>query len=147
MAATANKHALEGITPAAWEVLLRKLFDRISNDERCAPILAEIGEAHFQLEIRDRPELSYWEDYQGNKVVPHLGTGENCVVMASTTFEVYVGTLLQEISMMEAAADESWELRGDTTVLMRCANLLPYIMNAFADVVAEEDTTEGSDRS
>ena len=78
-------------------------------------------------------------------MVPHLGSVGESTVEAATTFPVFVGTLLRTISVMEAAADESWELRGDTAALMRCANLLPDVMLAFSDIAhAEFSIANGS---
>ena len=57
---------------------------------------------------------------------------------AATTFPVLIGTMLRSISLMEAAADECYELSGDTEGLMRCANLLPYVMHTFSQVSTSE---------
>lgn len=138
--------AVERISPADWESLLSRMFERISRHPQCVPILREIGRINFQLQIEDRPELSYWEEYLGDRVVPHLGQAVECAVEAATTFSVFVGTLLRSISIMEAAADEVWVLRGDTTALMRCANLLPHVMEAFADVVREYSAAKETTR-
>ena len=132
---------LERVTPVEWEALLLRMFERIAQEPRCVPILRDIGRINFQLQLEDRPELSYWEEYLGDRIIPHLGTADEYAVVAATTFSAFVGTLLRRISIMEAAADEIWTLRGDTAALMRCANLLPYVMNTFADVAREQYST------
>jgi hypothetical protein len=129
---------LENISPEQWGSYITQVFDHVAADARCAPILADIGKARFQIEIDDRPDLSYWEDYHGTTVSAHLGVRSECNVVASAKFQVYVDTLLRRMSLMEAAADEAWALRGDTEVLLRCANLLPYVMDAFAKVLRRE---------
>lgn len=126
---------LDAMTPARWERVLAATFRRVSETASCAPVLRDIGPLRFQLLIRDRPDLSYWEEYLCDRVVPHVGVAEDCSVQASTTFRVFTDTLLRNISLMEAAADELWDLRGDTEALMRCANILPYVMDAFAYAV------------
>lgn len=131
-------NALATITPEHWSRILSRVFHRVSEEPRCQPILASIGHIRFQLLLRDRPELSYWEEYLGDRVVPHLGVAGECTVQAETTFPVLTGTLLRTISLMEAAADEAYELKGDTETLMRCANLLPYVMMTFSQVVDAE---------
>jgi hypothetical protein len=140
-AAVTERADFRRITPPEWEVLLQRIFLRVSQEPRCKPILHDIGCINFQLQLEDRPELSDWEEYLGDRVVPHVGTAGESAVVAATTFTVFVGTLLRRISIMEAAADEVWMLRGDTSALMRCANLLPYVMNTFTDVVKEEYAT------
>lgn len=129
---------LENITPSEWENLLVRVFRRVTEHPTCAPILRDIGCIQFQLLLRDRPELSYWEEYLGDRVIPHLGIAPECTVQAATTFPVLAGTLLQQISIMEAAADEAYELAGDTAALMRCVNILPYVMVAFSEVVQSD---------
>ena len=131
---------LDGLTTPGWEKILARVYGKVSENPRCAPILRDIGCIRFQMLFTDRPELSFWEDYLGDKVIPHLGVAEDYTVQASTTFPTLVGTLLRRISIMEAAADEAYELRGDTEALMRCANILPYVMAAFAQVVNSELT-------
>lgn len=120
------------ITPPEWLALLTDVFGSISAEPRCAPVLRDIGNAIFQVTFRDRPELSYWEQYGDAEVAVHLGRADEPTVEAQTTFPVFIGTLLRDISIMEAAADELWELRGSTETLMRLSNLLPYVMLAFS---------------
>lgn len=144
MLETAATTDLQHATPTEWLEILTETFSRISQDPGCAPLLADIGHIHFQLRLEDRPQLSYWEEYLGDRIVPHLGSAETYAVVAETTFAAFVGTLLRRISIMEAAADEIWVLKGDTAALMRCANLLPYVMDAFsAAVTSRYSTFEG----
>jgi hypothetical protein len=129
---------IQAITPPEWDSLLRKVYRKISSDPRCAGILKDVGQARLQFVLTDRPDLSFWEEYSGDEVVHHLGVADAPSVEARTTSRVLIGTLLQQISIMEAAADEAYEMRGDTETLMRCANLLPYVMAAFSEAVKEE---------
>jgi len=128
-------NSLETITPEQWARLLSLVFRRVSENPRCKNILESIGRIRFQLRLKDRPELSYWEEYLGDQVVPHIGIAEEYTVLAETTFPVLTGTLLRTISLMEAAADEAYDIKGDTEALMRCANLLPYVMMTFSQVL------------
>jgi len=136
---TEAKKILE-ISPERWETLLNAVYQQVSRDSRCAPALKEIGRIRFQLSFSDRPDLAFWEEYLEDRVRPHLGVADDWTVQAKTSFPVFVGTLLREISIMEAAADESWELFGDTEALLRCANILPYVMLAFSEAV--DSTTD-----
>jgi hypothetical protein len=78
-------------------------------------------------------------------VVPALGVNEHCDVVISATFEVLIGTLLDEISVMEASADELYDLRGDTVTLMKCANILPFVADEFKCVFARSQAiSEGT---
>jgi hypothetical protein len=122
------------MSPEQWEACLGDTFRIVSGTTACKPVLRDIGPIRLQLLVTDRPEMSYWEEYCGERIVPHLGVCEDCTVVISTTFPVLVGTLLNRISVMEAAADEAYELRGDTTTLMKCANILPFVASAFAEV-------------
>ncbi|QSQ15020.1 hypothetical protein [Myxococcus landrumensis] len=140
-------NALATITPEHWARILSTVFGQVSQEPLCRPILASIGRIRFQLLLKDRPELSYWEEYLGDKVVPHLGIADEFHVQAETTFAVFTGTLLRTLSLMEAAADEAYEIRGDTEALMRCANLLPYVMVTFSRVVGAELHPEQERRS
>ena len=128
----------DGITAPEWEKVITFVYRKVSENPKCAPILEDIGHIHFQLLMTDRPELSYWEEYLGDRVIPHLGILEEYTVQAATTFPVLIGTMLRSISLMEAAADECYELSGDTEALMRCANLLPYVMHTFSQVSTSE---------
>ena len=91
--------------------------------------------AYREFAPRNDPD---WEEYLGDRVIPHLGILEEYTVQAATTFPVLIGTMLRSISLMEAAADECYELSGDTEALMRCANLLPYVMHTFSQVSTSE---------
>jgi hypothetical protein len=134
--ATAEWLHLCEVTPAEWTAILEEVYGRVSADPRCASIFHDIGPVRFQILLSDRPDLSFWEEYDGQKVVPRLGVTDTCSVEAATTFRVFLGTLLREISIMEAAADEAWQLSGDTEALFRCANLLPYVMLSFSETAA-----------
>ena len=92
------------ITLDTWEKMLQRVFQIVSEHPGCAPILRDIGQIRFQLLIKDRREFSYWEEYMGNRVVPHIGIAPDFTVQAATTFSTLVGTLLRRISVMEAAA-------------------------------------------
>src|SRR5688572_3759826 len=122
-AATTASLRLAEITPTEWLDVLDEVYGRVSGVARCASIFQEIGAVRFQIVLTDRPDLSFWEEYDGRSVEPHLGVTCAATVEAATTLRVFVGTLLREISMMEAAADEAWRLSGDTEALFRCANL------------------------
>jgi hypothetical protein len=135
-------NVLEQMSPTQWDRVLQTTFGQVSANEQCAPILRAIGRSRLQILLRDRPELSYWEDYDGDRVVPHLGVAAECDVEAATTFRVFTDTLLRRLSVMEAAADELWCLRGDTETLMRCANILPHVMAAFARALEAEHRME-----
>lgn len=125
-------NAPETMSPERWQECLLETFDTVSESPACRPILQGLGRLRLQLLFEDRPDMNYWEDYGDGRVTPHLGMCEGAVVEISTTFPILLATLLSRISIMEAAADEVYELRGDTAVLMKCANLLPYVMAAFS---------------
>jgi hypothetical protein len=109
----------------------------VSRTSACTSILADIGNSQLQLELSDRPEMNYWEEYRGDRVVPHIGVNASPTLKVRTTFPVLVDTLLGTMSVMEAAADEAYEFFGDTTTLMKCANILPYVMLAFKRAVLQ----------
>src|SRR5205085_5188858 len=121
---------IKAITPLEWNAVLGRAYQKISSDPKCSPILKDIGRVRFQFILSDRPDLNFWEEYLGDEVFHHMGTAPDRTIEATTSSQVLVGTLLQQISIMEAAADEAYEMRGDTEALMRCANLLPYVMVA-----------------
>lgn len=125
----------KAIGPQQWLGVLEEVFGSVSCEPRCADIRAEVGEIVFQVTFHDRPELSYWEKYKQGTISVHLGQAAEPTLEACTTFPVFVGTLLQDISIMEAAADELWDLRGSTEALMALSNLLPYVMLTFSAVV------------
>jgi hypothetical protein len=134
----ASRALLDRPSPEQWRAWLDETFLTVSARPACAAILRDIGHLRLQLSLTDRPELSYWEQYDGHRIVPCLGFCEDCDVLISTSFEVLIGTLLDRISVMEAAADEAYELRGDTTALMRLANILPYVASAFSSVYVRQ---------
>jgi hypothetical protein len=133
---------LENMSAERWHRCLAATFRTVSETPACTRILRDMSGTRLQIVITDRPEMSYWEEYDGGRVIPHLGLGTDCVVEISTTFRVLLATLLDRLSIMEAAADEVYELRGDTTVLMKCANMLPYVMAAFSQAVALSEMQE-----
>jgi hypothetical protein len=130
--------AAETMSPDLWEACLVETFRIVSDAPACRPILQEIGRIRLQLVVEDRAEMSYWEEYTGDRVTPHLGVCDGPSAEISTVFPVLLATLLNRISIMEAAADEVYELRGDTAVLMKCANILPYVMAAFSRTLARQ---------
>ncbi|MCB9745144.1 MAG: hypothetical protein H6741_19010 [Alphaproteobacteria bacterium] len=130
-------HLLHNMSPELWMELLTETFDVVSRTKPCAPILEDIGLLKFQLTFEDRPEMNYWEHYQGSFVEPHLGTVELPDLMIKSLFPVIVDTLTDRLSVMEAAADELYEIYGDTTSLMKCANVLPYVMLAFTRAASQ----------
>src|SRR5689334_2256042 len=89
--------ARAALTVAQWDCLLSDLYGRISTDPRCAPVLRHIGETRFQFLFTDRPELSFWEEYDGESVRHRIGTADDCAIEATTTLSALTGTLLQRI--------------------------------------------------
>src|SRR2546423_1242846 len=83
----------DGITAPEWEKVITFVYRKVSENPKCAPILEDIGHIHFQLLMTDRPELSYWEEYLGDRVISHLGILEEYTVQAATTFPVLIGTM------------------------------------------------------
>src|SRR5713226_3959465 len=126
---------IQALTRPKWDAILGRVYGKISSNPKCYLILRDIGRVQFQFMLTDRPDLNFWEEYLGDEVVHHLGVAPVSTIEARTSSQVLVGTLLQQISIMEAAADEAYEMRGDTEALMRCANLLPYVMAAFSEAV------------
>jgi hypothetical protein len=126
----------QDMSRSCWEGCLSETFRLVSETPKCKAILSDIGELKLQLIVADRPEMSYWEEYAGGRVTPHLGVCADCTAQIETTFPVLLATLLNRVSIMEAAADEAYELRGDTAALMKCANILPYVMTAFSQTLA-----------
>ena len=56
MSATNGKPYINLATPHQWESMLQRVFERVSGDPRCTPILRDIGSINFQLTLRDRPD-------------------------------------------------------------------------------------------
>src|SRR5687768_13934091 len=105
-----NRPELCGIDSERWFRVLDRVYLRVSENPQCAPVLKDIGRLRFQLLLTDRPELSYWEEFRGDRVVPHRGTTCDPTVRAATTLPILLGTMLRDVSIMEAAADECYEL-------------------------------------
>lgn len=136
---TSSGAPCSAVTAAQWDGLLSDLYGRISADPRCTVVLRHIGKTRFQFLFTDRPELSFWEDYDGASVRHRIGIADDYAIEATTTLSALAGTLLQRISLMEAAADEAFVMRGDAAALFRCANLLPFVMETFTDIVTTGD--------
>lgn len=123
-----------------WKRILSLVFQRVSETRDAKPILNAIGHIQFQLILTDQPDLSYWENYLGDRVAPHLGVAGRYGARRRRRFRCSPALLSRTISLMEAAAaDEDLRAQGRTEALMRCANLLPYVVAFRAGVVGVED--------
>lgn len=125
----------EQISPQSWLEFLKDLLEVwVSQDAEASHVLEEIGDATFQFFFYDRPELSYWQAYTGNKIFVHLGVHPNPDITAKTDIETYLLTTAGEISIMEATADELYDISGDQEKLWATANIVPFVLRAFQDL-------------
>jgi hypothetical protein len=130
----------ENLQKDVWFKFIRELLEkRVSNDPEAKPVFQDIGEMTFQFVFNDRKDLSYWQEYDGEKITVHEGListqeGRDPTVLAVTDLDIYILTTSGDISTVQATAEELYEISGDQEKLFKSANILPFVYRAFKDM-------------
>ncbi len=119
-----------------WEAYLDRFVKAFNALPEVPPLLKNIAPLLFQYEITDRPEMSFWElieedkmnwgmgKYQGARVVP--------TIFHKTDFETIKKVNSGEIDPIQATMSGKYTVEGDVGKLMACAPLLPLNPKAHA---------------
>lgn len=111
-----------------WESYLGRFMKAYNSLPELAPLLKPIAPLLFQYQITDRPEMSYWQLVEEDKMSWGMGEykGANIpTVVHKTDFETIKKVNAGETDPIQATMAGIYTVEGDVTKLMSCAPLLP----------------------
>ena len=116
-----------------WEAYLTRFMDAYNKLPDLAPLLEPIAPLVFQYLITDKPEMSYWQFIDKDKM--SWGMGEYSGSDAPTIFHKTDFVTVKKVNSgesdpIQATMAGTYVVEGDVTKLMACAPLLP--LNAKA---------------
>jgi len=120
-------------TKEEWEAYLTRFMDAYNKLPDLAPLLEPIAPLVFQYLITDKPEMSYWQFIDKDKM--SWGMGEYSGSDAPTIFHKTDFVTVKKVNSgesdpIQATMAGTYVVEGDVTKLMACAPLLP--LNAKA---------------
>lgn len=120
-----------------WKEYLTRFMNAYNELPGLAQLLEPIAPLVFQYEITDKPEMSYWQFIDKDKMSwgmgQYLGT-EAPIVIHKTDFETIKKVNSGESDPIQATMSGKYIIEGDVSKLMACAPLLP--LNAKAHEIA-----------
>jgi len=120
-------------TKEEWEAYLTRFMDAYNELPDLAPMLEPVAPLVFQYLITDKPEMSYWQFIDKDKM--RWGMGEYSgpdapKLFHKTDFDTIKKVNSGESDPIQATMAGTYVVEGDVTKLMACAPLLP--LNAKA---------------
>jgi len=120
-------------TKEEWEAYLTRFMDAYNELPDLTPLLEPIAPLVFQYLITDKPEMSYWQFIEKDKM--RWGMGEYSGSDAPTIFHKTDFVTVKKVNSgesdpIQATMAGTYVVEGDVTKLMACAPLLP--LNAKA---------------
>ena len=120
-------------TKEEWEAYLTRFMDAYNKLPDLAPMLEPVAPLVFQYLITDKPEMSYWQFIEKDKM--RWGMGEYSGSDAPTIFHKTDFVTVKKVNSgesdpIQATMAGTYVVEGDVTKLMACAPLLP--LNAKA---------------
>jgi len=125
-------------TKEEWEAYLTRFMDAYNELPDLAPMLEPIAPLVFQYLITDKPEMSYWQFIEKDKM--RWGMGEYSGPEApklfhKTDFDTIKKVNSGESDPIQATMAGTYVVEGDVTKLMACAPLLPLNAKAHEKAV------------
>ncbi|MHA2288359.1 MAG: SCP2 sterol-binding domain-containing protein [Promethearchaeota archaeon] len=120
-------------TKAEWEGYLTRFMKAYNDLPDLEPLLAPVAPLVFQYQITDKPEMSYWQFIDKDKMDWGMGEysgSEVPTILHKTDFETIKKVNSGESDPIKATMAGTYVVEGDVTKLMACAPLLP--LNAKA---------------
>ncbi len=125
-------------TKEEWEAYLTRFMTTYNELPDLSQLLDPIAPLVFQYLITDRPEMSYWQFIEKDKM--NWGMGEYSgpdapKIIHKTDFETIQKVNSGESDPIQATMSGTYVVEGDVTKLMACAPLLPLNAKAHAKAV------------
>jgi len=120
-------------TKTEWEDYLTRFMKAYNELPDLEPLLAPVAPLVFQYQITDKPEMSYWQFIDNDKMDWGMGEysgSEVPTILHKTDFETIKKVNSGESDPIKATMAGTYVVEGDVTKLMACAPLLP--LNAKA---------------
>ena len=120
-------------TKEEWEAYLTRFMDAYNKLPDLTSLLEPIAPLVFQYQITDKPEMSYWQFMDKDKMSWGMGEysgSEAPIVFHKTDFATIKKVNSGESDPIQATMAGTYVVEGDATKLMACAPLLP--LNAKA---------------
>lgn len=127
-------------TKEEWKDYLTRFMKAYNELPDLKPLLSPIAPLVFQYEITDKPEMSYWQFIDKDKMSWGMGqySGiEAPTVIHKTNFETIKKVNSGESDPIQATMSGTYVIEGDVSKLMVCAPLLP--LNAKAHEIAKNN--------
>ncbi|MFX1497363.1 MAG: SCP2 sterol-binding domain-containing protein [Promethearchaeota archaeon] len=127
-------------TKEEWKDYLTRFMKAYNELPDLKPLLGPIAPLVFQYEITDKPEMSYWQFIDKDKMSWGMGqySGiEAPTVIHKTNFETIKKVNSGESDPIQATMSGTYVIEGDVSKLMACAPLLP--LNAKAHEIAKNN--------
>ncbi|MCK4384586.1 MAG: SCP2 sterol-binding domain-containing protein [Candidatus Lokiarchaeota archaeon] len=120
-------------TKEEWEAYLTRFMDAYNELPDLALLLEPVAPLIFQYIITDKPEMSYWQFIDKDKMSWGMGeySGPDAPkLFHKTDFDTIKKVNSGESDPIQATMAGTYVVEGDVTKLMACAPLLP--LNAKA---------------
>ena len=120
-------------TKEEWVAYLTRFMDAYNKLPDLTSLLEPIAPLVFQYQITDKPEMSYWQFMDKDKMSWGMGEysgSEAPTVFHKTDFATIKKVNSGESDPIQATMAGTYVVEGDATKLMACAPLLP--LNAKA---------------
>jgi collagenase-like PrtC family protease len=124
-------------TEEEWKDYLTRFMKAYNGLSELEGLLQPVAPLIFQFEIKDKPEMSYWQLFQKDRVEWGLGTfSEDNIpkIIHSTDFETMKKVNSGEINAIQVSMTDKYDVRGDMDKLMECAPLLPLLAKAHSKI-------------
>lgn len=125
-------------TKEEWKDYLERFMKAYNELPDLAPMLAPIAPLVFQYEITDRPEMSYWQFINKDKMDWGMGqySGPDAPkIIHKTDFETIKKVNSGESDPIQATMSGTYVVEGDVSKLMACAPLLPLNAKAHSKAI------------
>lgn len=125
-------------TKEEWEDYLARFMKAYNELPDLAQMLEPIAPLVFQYEITDRPEMSYWQFVDKDKMDWGMGQyhGPDAPkIIHKTDFATIKKVNSGESDPIQATMSGTYEVEGDVSKLMVCAPLLPLNAKAHSKAI------------
>ena len=125
-------------TKAEWEGYLTRFMKAYNELPDLESLLEPVAPLVFQYQITDKPEMSYWQFIDKNKMDWGMGEysgAEAPTILHKTDFATIQKVNSGESDPIKATMAGTYVVEGDVTKLMACAPLLPLNAKAHAKAI------------
>jgi len=125
-------------TKEEWKTYLEKFMKAYNELPELSSLLKPIAPLVFQYQIKDRPEMNYWQLMEENKI--NWGMGEYSgpdvpKIVHKTDFDTMKRVNSGETDPIRATMEGTYVVEGDVNKLVACGPLLPLNAKVHSKVV------------